>query len=159
MFRERKSIRNRPVLSNAVAALASEDDAALARRIVGRDERAFEVLMRAHNRLLYRLARSILRDDADAEDAAFLAELQQLHEINPNYRLIATMTESQESSRAWSGETGFLRREMLQRHLPDFTSRIYYFAGPPAMATGMQQMLERIGIDEQAMRYEELYGY
>ena len=45
------------------------DDAELARRIGLRDERAFEALMRRHNRLLYRLARSILKDDAEAEDA------------------------------------------------------------------------------------------
>ena len=45
------------------------DDAELARRIGAHDERAFETVMRAHNSMLYRLARSILRDDADAEDA------------------------------------------------------------------------------------------
>lgn len=45
------------------------DDAELARRIGVRDERAFETVMRAHNSMLYRLARSILRDDAEAEDA------------------------------------------------------------------------------------------
>jgi RNA polymerase sigma-70 factor (ECF subfamily) len=45
------------------------DDAELARQIGARDERAFETVMRAHNSMLYRLARSILRDDADAEDA------------------------------------------------------------------------------------------
>jgi RNA polymerase sigma factor (sigma-70 family) len=46
-----------------------DDDSSLARRIAQRDERAFEALMRRHNRLLYRLARSILKDDAEAEDA------------------------------------------------------------------------------------------
>jgi RNA polymerase sigma-70 factor, ECF subfamily len=53
-----------------------DDDLDLARRIGARDERAFEALMRLHNRMLYRLARSILRDDAEAEDAvqeAYLA--------------------------------------------------------------------------------------
>jgi len=48
---------------------------------------------------------------------------------------------------------------MLERHLPDLVSPIYYFAGPPAMTMAMQKMLEAIGIDEQAMRYEEFYGY
>ena len=55
--------------------LAAGDDE-LASRIAGRDERAFEELMRRHNRMLYRLARSILKDDAEAEDAlqdAYLA--------------------------------------------------------------------------------------
>src|SRR5881397_352307 len=50
-------------------AAKADDDLDLARRIGARDERAFETVMRAHNRMLYRLARSILRDDADAEDA------------------------------------------------------------------------------------------
>jgi RNA polymerase sigma-70 factor (ECF subfamily) len=55
---------------------APDDDVGLARRISVRDERAFEAVMRANNRLLYRLARSILEDDAEAEDAvqeAYLA--------------------------------------------------------------------------------------
>jgi RNA polymerase sigma-70 factor (ECF subfamily) len=57
-------------------AAKADDDLDLARRIGARDERAFETLMRAHNRMLYRLARSILKDDAEAEDAvqeAYLA--------------------------------------------------------------------------------------
>lgn len=41
----------------------------LARRIVAGDQHAFELLMRRHNRRLYRLARSTLRNDAEAEDA------------------------------------------------------------------------------------------
>ena len=46
-----------------------DDDAQLARRIVSGDIGAFELLMRRHNRRLYRLARATLRDDAEAEDA------------------------------------------------------------------------------------------
>jgi RNA polymerase sigma-70 factor (ECF subfamily) len=45
------------------------DDASLARRIAQGDQTAFEPLMRRHNQMLYRLARSILKDDAEAEDA------------------------------------------------------------------------------------------
>lgn len=44
-------------------------DLELAQRAGGGDERAFEAIMRRNNRALYRAARSILRDDADAEDA------------------------------------------------------------------------------------------
>ena len=93
------------------------------------------------------------------EDAAFLGELQEMERLNPNYRLIATMAEPEKSAQRWSGETGFIRREMLERHLADMTSPMYYFAGPPAMNMAMQKMLEDIGISEQAMRSEEFYGY
>jgi RNA polymerase sigma-70 factor (ECF subfamily) len=44
------------------------DEAALARAIVGGDLRAFEQLMRRHNRILFRTARAILKDDSEAED-------------------------------------------------------------------------------------------
>ena len=44
-------------------------DAQLARRIGASDEDALRIVMRRHNRVLYRTARSILKDDAEAEDA------------------------------------------------------------------------------------------
>ena len=55
------------------------DDAELARRVCARDAGAFELLMRRHNRRLYRVARAMLRDGAEAEDAlqdAYLAAYQ-----------------------------------------------------------------------------------
>ena len=45
------------------------DDVALSRRVIAGDVAAFELLMRRYNQRLYRLARSMLRDDAEAEDA------------------------------------------------------------------------------------------
>jgi RNA polymerase sigma-70 factor, ECF subfamily len=44
-------------------------DTEIARRIALGDRDAFQVLMRRYNQTLYRTARSILRDDAEAEDA------------------------------------------------------------------------------------------
>src|SRR5215831_329023 len=44
------------------------DDAELIRRALARDEAAVRAIMTANNRRLYRLARGILRDDAEAED-------------------------------------------------------------------------------------------
>jgi RNA polymerase sigma-70 factor (ECF subfamily) len=41
----------------------------LVRRVAARDHAAFVVLMRRYNQQLYRTARSILKDDAEAEDA------------------------------------------------------------------------------------------
>ena len=93
------------------------------------------------------------------EDAAFLDELSALERANPNFRLIATMAEAQKSSRPWHGETGFIRRELLERHIRDLLAPVYYFAGPPAMTMAMQSMLEGAGISADDMRSEEFYGY
>jgi Na+-transporting NADH:ubiquinone oxidoreductase subunit NqrF len=48
---------------------------------------------------------------------------------------------------------------MLERHLPDLLSPVYYFAGPPAMTMAMQSMLSGFGVAENDMRSEEFYGY
>jgi RNA polymerase sigma factor (sigma-70 family) len=47
----------------------ADEDLLLARRVAGGDCLAFELLMRRHNRRLFRLARATLRNDAEAEDA------------------------------------------------------------------------------------------
>lgn len=55
---------------------AREEDIEVAHCIGAGDGRAFERVMRRHNRMLFRLARSILTDEAEAEDAlqeAYLA--------------------------------------------------------------------------------------
>src|SRR3954469_22321985 len=43
-------------------------DAALVRRALRRDAGAFRTIMQTHNRRLYRIARSIVRNDSEAED-------------------------------------------------------------------------------------------
>ena len=47
----------------------ADSDIELARRVARGDTRALELLMRRYNRVLFRTARAILRDDAWAEDA------------------------------------------------------------------------------------------
>jgi RNA polymerase sigma-70 factor (ECF subfamily) len=60
---------------------ANRSDADLAAAIRHGDEHAFALLMRRMNRPLYRAARSILRDDAEAEDALQDAYLQAYRSI------------------------------------------------------------------------------
>jgi len=58
-------------MHTATAAIAYDklSDLELAQCIASGDKDAFELLMRRHNQILYRTARSILKDDAEAEDA------------------------------------------------------------------------------------------
>ncbi len=66
-----------------VAKLAAEDrsDSEIAGRIAGGDVEALRQLMRRHNETLFRTARSILKDDAEAEDAVQDAYLRAYHAI------------------------------------------------------------------------------
>jgi ferredoxin-NADP reductase len=93
------------------------------------------------------------------EDAAFLAELQDLEGDNPKYQLIASMTEMEKSHRPWNGETGLIDQEMLGRYLKGAASPIYYIAGPPAMVKGLHEMLNKAGMNDDDIRAEEFAGY
>jgi RNA polymerase sigma-70 factor, ECF subfamily len=53
-----------------------EPDEQLVRRAAGGEAPAFEAIMRRHNRRLYHIARAILHNDAEAEDALQEAYLQ-----------------------------------------------------------------------------------
>jgi ferredoxin-NADP reductase len=111
----------------------------------------------AHRHLPHQLV--LFYSNRRPEDAAFLDELQRLQTDNPNYRLVATMSEMSKSSQTWSGETGFIAAGMLKRHLSDVKMPIYYMAGPPPMVEAMHEMLDDIGVSESDVRYEEFFGY
>lgn len=111
----------------------------------------------AHASLLHRIY--LFYSNWRPEVAAFLPELQDMQQSNPNYRLIATMTEAEMSAQPWSGERCLIGRELLERHLPDLAEPVYYLAGPPAMTIALLGMLEDIGIGAEAIRSEEFYGY
>jgi ferredoxin-NADP reductase len=93
------------------------------------------------------------------EDAPFLDELRLLERANRNFRMTATMTQMHNSRLQWDGETGAISEALLRRHLPDLKAPVYYLAGPPGMAMGMQVLLDRLGIPERDVRGEEFYGY
>lgn len=72
------------ITPRAEAIARSEDDNELVRRIVAGDQPAFELLMRRHNRRLYRIARTALRSPTEAEDAlqdSYLLAYQSLHQF------------------------------------------------------------------------------
>jgi ferredoxin-NADP reductase len=93
------------------------------------------------------------------EDAPFLDELEALEHDNPNYKLIATMTQMEKSHQAWHGETRLINKEMLARYLERVVSPLYNIAGPPAMVNGLRDMLIKAGTDDDDLRTEEFAGY
>lgn len=115
------------------------------------------VLRAARDKLAHRVF--LFYSNRRPEDAPFLEELQSLERQNPNYKLIATMTQMRLSNRSWHGETGMINKEMLARSLTGLRSPIYYLAGPPGMVGELRNMLNCIGIDDDDIRSEEFAGY
>ena len=69
----------------AIHSPSAPDDDGLLHLIRAGDRDAFTLLMRRYNRRLYRVARSVLRDDAEAEDALQDAYLQAFRAL-PGFR-------------------------------------------------------------------------
>ena len=93
------------------------------------------------------------------EDAPFLEEMQAIEKLNPQFTLIACMTEMPKSGRHWDGEREKINGQMLEKHLGRLPSAIYYVTGPPGFVAGMRAMLAESGVDDDNIRTEEFGGY
>ncbi|HEY3241994.1 MAG TPA: FAD-dependent oxidoreductase, partial [Phycisphaerae bacterium] len=111
----------------------------------------------AKDRLAQRLV--LLYSNRRPEDAAFLAELRQLEQLNKNFRLVATMTQMSHSGRPWEGETRLIDEELVKKVGADLSAPVYYLAAPPSMVEAVRQTLNRASIDDDDIRSEEFYGY
>ena len=111
----------------------------------------------AHEHLPHRI--HLFYSNHRPEVAAFLDTLTALEKANSHFRLIATMTEMDQSKMAWSGETGFIDPTMMRRYVEVPQEAIYFIAGPPEMVAAMQQMLVGASVDPDNLRTEEFAGY
>ena len=101
----------------------------------------------------------LLHSNHRPEDSPFIDELTALGQSDPNFQYIPTMTDLEKSAVKWEGEKGVIDKDMLERHVGDLKTPIYYIAGPPGMVTAMRKMLVDAGIDEDNIRFEEFPGY
>ncbi len=115
------------------------------------------VLQAAHDNLPHKIF--LFDSNNRPEDAAFLDELTEAQNQNPNYTFIGTMTQIEKSTRAWHGETGHINKEMLAKYITDLTSPIYYIVGPPAMVDALRNVLNDAGVNTDNIRTEEFTGY
>lgn len=93
------------------------------------------------------------------EDTAFLDELQQLIKHNPRFTMVATMTDMDRSSKAWTSYTQQVDADLLKQATKELVQPVFYVSGPPAMVRAMSKILAEAAIDEEDVRNEEFYGY
>lgn len=115
------------------------------------------VLQAAHDKLPHKIF--LFDSNRRPEDSAFLDELMNAQQQNPNYTFVGTMTDMEKSDLKWEGETGYITKAMLEKHVGDLTLPIYYLAGPASMVTAMRKTLNEAGVDDDNIRTEEFSGY
>jgi ferredoxin-NADP reductase len=90
--------------------------------------------------------------------AAFLPDLEAWQGQNPNFRLVATISDPA-GGEPWSHEVGLMDAAFIRPHVPDWAAAICYLAGPPAFVKALRAALDEVGADPDNIRTEEFAGY
>lgn len=93
------------------------------------------------------------------EDAAFFEELKELAGENSHFTFIPTMTQPETSHKSWSGETGYINRQMIEKYVPNVQTSINYISGPINMVAAMRQVLKEGDENDDNIKTEEFSGY
>jgi len=108
----------------------------------------------AEERLAHRI--TLVYSNRDRESAAFLDELRELDQQNPNLALVLTMTDDP----SWDGESRRIDADLLRDHLGEsLDSLTYLIAGPPPMVEGVVGTLQAAGVPEEKLRPARFSGY
>ncbi len=117
-----------------------------------------------HNKLPHEIY--LFHSNHTPEDAPFQNELSKHAKKNPKFRFIPTMTDLEPPflkkegvGGGWNGERGIVDQNMIERHVSDLYTPIYYMAGPAGFVTAMRKMLVEAKVDEDNIRFEEFPGY
>ncbi len=88
------------------------------------------------------------------EAALYHEELSAYAAQYPNFRYHLVVSDPVEG---WTGETGFLNKELITRIVPDFMERTSYICGPQIMNDFCQKELAALGVPEKQVR-REMFG-
>ncbi|HEX7310179.1 MAG TPA: FAD-dependent oxidoreductase [Gaiellaceae bacterium] len=99
---------------------------------------------------------TLVYSNRDRESTAFLDELTELEQNNPNLRLVLTMTDD----KGWQGEHRRIDAEFLRDRLgDDLGSFKYMLAGPPGMVEAMVETLQQVGVPDEQVKPGSFSGY
>lgn len=92
------------------------------------------------------------------DSTAFLPDLEQWAQRNPNLTLVPTITDEADVH-TWKYQKGMIDAAFLKGRLPAEPTAIHYIAGPPPFVKAMRDALEQFGTDPDNIRTEEFSGY
>jgi ferredoxin-NADP reductase len=73
-----------------------------------------------------------------------------------NFKIFHTLTQSETG---WDGQTGRINEELVKKLIPDYLDRKFYTSGPPAMVDAMKELLKKINVKDENIKYEYFPGY
>ena len=89
----------------------------------------------------------------------FQKELETISSSNKNIKVIYTVTHSEESKTAWTGKTGRISKELIEKYIPNVSSSLFYIAGSPVMVKAIEELVKGMGIASEQIKIENFVGY
>jgi ferredoxin-NADP reductase len=89
-------------------------------------------------------------------DIAFKEELESMQNENKNIKIVCVVNQP---SSHWTGQTGIITAEMIEKVLPDYRENVFYTCGPPPMVKAMEAIVESLGLPKNQMKQEYFTGY
>lgn len=93
------------------------------------------------------------------EEIIFKEEFEKISANNSNIHVIYTISRPETSEVKWSGETGRITKELIERYTLFNAEAKFYIAGPPGMVLGMHELLITNGISPLQIHKESFVGY
>jgi ferredoxin-NADP reductase len=93
------------------------------------------------------------------EATAFHEEFERVAATYRHFRYLPTMTNAEDSRRAWHGERRFVSAALLRDCMGDIAGRTFYIAGPPGLVAVAAQAVLEAGAHATRVYAEEFAGY
>jgi ferredoxin-NADP reductase len=93
-------------------------------------------------------------------DIIFRDDLDNMQAANKNMRIVYTLTSPDIDKNKWTGRTGYIDADMIKEEIPDYSQRIFYVCGPPAMVASLTDILRnKLTLTGEKIRTENFTGY
>lgn len=87
-------------------------------------------------------------------DIIFRKELQELQDRVRNLRYYVLLSKP---SPEWTGDSGHLHRDFIQRSAPNLRDKLFFVCGPPSFMETARKILAELGVEPERVR-EEVFG-
>ncbi|MDZ7616258.1 MAG: NADH:ubiquinone reductase (Na(+)-transporting) subunit F [Patescibacteria group bacterium] len=90
-------------------------------------------------------------------EAFYTEEFERLARENPNFQWHLALSEPLPEDR-WEGPVGFVHQVLFEHYLKEHPSPEdveYYFCGPPMMNTAVVNLLDRMGVEEENIAFDD----
>ncbi len=101
----------------------------------------------------------LLYANSTVEEIAFRQELEQLDTDHPNFTLVNTLSNLKNRAKTWQGHTGRIDEALIRQYVTQPETAQFFICGPPAMVSGMEELLSTMGLSKERIQAEKFSGY